>query len=412
MIRIFTVISFLWLSLATSVVCAQERLSQLSLEEAVSLATRENFLVRAKEFEVQATRANEITAGLRPNPAFSYIAEQLGEHEKNKEQHTVTIGQIIETGGKRQRRLESALATTRVAGHDLEAVRRQIVFQVKKSFTDALTAKAALALAEQNLKALGDIEQIQRLRAAKGDISELELLRIQVQQFPFQRDAADAQQAVRAAKIALRAVAGPDRIREEYDVVGELGFRDVAYKSADLYTLARANRPEIRAAEAAREKTRADIALAQANAWWDITPLLEYRRDGKFDTFGVGISLPLRIFDRNQGEIERTRAESYRVEALYQATVVLALSEVDIALGAVATERGKVTALRDAYLPKAQRVRETVEFAYRRGAANLLDFLDAQRTYRETSLEYVRTLGNYWTAIYQLELAVGGSLEK
>ena len=98
------------------------------------------------------------------------------------------------------------------------------------------------------------------------------------------------------------------------------------------------------------------------------------------------------------------------MESVRQAVAVQALSEVDTALGALTTERGKVAALRDTYLPKAQQARDTVDFAYRRGGASLLDFLDAQRTHRETSLEYLRALGNYWTAVYQLETAVGGSL--
>jgi outer membrane protein, heavy metal efflux system len=395
---------------------AQDRITSLSLEEAVTLATRENFTLRAAQFEYQATRANEITAGLIPNPSLSYLGEQLNEptvgQQSSGQQYTVAIGQTFETGGKRQRRLDSARAATLVAGHLLTGVEQQVLFQVKKSFTDVLTAKAALELAEQNLKTIGEIENIQSVRATKGAISELELLRIQVQQYTFQRDAADSRQAVLAAKNSLRTFAGPDQIADAYEVVGKLDFRDFNFNKPDLYALARANRPDIRAAEATREKARADINLSKANAWWDLTPLLEYKRDGKFNTVGAGISFPLRVFDRNQGEIARTAAEARSVEATYQGTVAQALAEVDTALAAMLTERQKVTTLRDSYLPKAQKAREIVEFAYRRGGTSLLDFLDAERTFRETSLEYLRSLGNYWTAVYQLELAVGSSLVK
>src|SRR6516165_5922875 len=289
------IIIFLCLfAFANFTVQAQERLTSLTLDEALSLATRENFTLRAAQFDYQATRANEVTAGLIPNPSLSYLGEQLNE-PANGQQYTAAIGQTIETGGKRQRRLDSARATTLVAGHALTGVEQQVLFQVKKSFTDLLTAKAALELAEQNLKTIGEIEKIQSLRAAKGDLSELELLRIQVQQYSFQRDAADARQAIQAAKSALRTFAGPDRIADDYDVVGKLDFRDFTFNKPELYNLAQANRPEIRAAEAAREKARADINLAQANAWWDLTPLLEYRRDGKIDTVGVGIIFPIRV---------------------------------------------------------------------------------------------------------------------
>jgi outer membrane protein, heavy metal efflux system len=383
---------------------AQDRITSLSLDEAVALATRENFTLRAAQFEYQATRANEVTAGLIPNPSLSYLGEQLNE-PANGQQYTVTIDQTFETGSKRQRRLDSARAATRVAGHALTGVKQQVLFQVKKSFTDVLTAKAALELAAQNLKTIGEIERIQSLRAAKGDLSELELLRMQVQQYSFQRDAADARQAIQAAKNALRTFAGPNRIADDYDVVGKLDFRDFTFSKPDLYDLAHVNRPDIRAAEAAREKAKADINLAQANAWWDVIPQAEYRMDGQFNSYGLGFAFPFRIFDRNQGEIARTTAAARSTEANYQATVVQAISELDTALGAMLNERQKVAALRDTYLPKAQQARDTVDFAYRRGGASLLDFLDTQRTYRETSLEYVRSLGNYWTPLYQLELA-------
>src|SRR6202040_4036859 len=132
------------------------------------------------------------------------------------------IGQPIELGGKRQRRIDSATAQTKVTTHELADLRRQIDFQVKKTFTDILVAKDALALSEQNLSALDELEKIQRIRAEKGDLSGLELLRIQVQRFTFERDAADARQALKAAKIALRTAAGVANIAPDFDVVGEL----------------------------------------------------------------------------------------------------------------------------------------------------------------------------------------------
>ena len=171
-------------------------------------------------------------------------------------------------------------------------------------------------------------------------------------------------------------------------------------------------RPDLRAAEAAREKARADINLAKANAWWDVTPQIEYQRIGPDNTIGFGFSLPVKLFDRNQGEIARTQAEAKRAEASREALLSQALAEVDTALAAATAERAKVTLLRDTYLPKIKQARDTVEFAYKRGGVTLLDYLDAQRTYREKSLDYFRSLGNYHTALYQLEAAIGGPLEK
>jgi outer membrane protein, heavy metal efflux system len=414
MTRVLATSAFVAAFLSASALGAQGPLAQLTLGEAVSLALRENPTVRAKEFERQSVSANEITAGLRPNPTAEFRGEQFtpgGSSGAAITQYTLSIGQPIELGGKRQRRVDSARAATRVTGYELADLRRQTVFQVKKSFTDILIARDTLALAEENLKTLDELERVQRFREEKGDISQLDLLRIQVQRFAFERDALDARQAMRAAKIALRAVTSLDRVGGDFEVVGDLTYRDVSYSQTELYRLVMQNRPDIRAAEAAREKARADVNLARANAWWDITPQIEYQRIGPDNTIGFGISLPIRIFDRNQGEIARTRADVLRANATREAVAIQALADVDAALSTLRSEAEKVKVLTDTYLPKARQTRDTVEYAYRRGGISLLDFLDAQRSYRETALEYLRALGNHRIAVYQLEAAVGSPIE-
>ena len=412
MVRIIAVACCLVLMGAPARPSAQTPVSTLTLDEAMSLAGAANPTVRAKEFEVQAVGANEVTAALRPNPSANFLAEQFGGGSVAQTQYTFNVGQPIELGGKRQRRIDSAKAATKVTGLELADLRRQLVFQVKKSFSDILVAREALALTEQNLAALGELERVHRFRAEKGDISGLELLRIEVERFAFERDAADARQALGAAKVALRTAVGQERVAEQFEVVGELTFPVVTRSRSELYRMALDARPDLRAAQAAREKARADIDLAKANAWWDITPQIEYQRIGPDNTIGFGFSLPIKLFDRNQGEIARTQAEAKRAEATREALLAQALAEVDLALAAVTAERAKVALLRDTYLPKMKQARDTVEFAYQRGGVTLLDFLDAQRTYREKSLDYFRSLGNYHTALYQLEAAVGGPLEK
>jgi len=384
-------------------------ITRLTVDEAVALALRENPALRAKGHELRATQASEITAGLRANPTVSYSGEQLNGRS-SEVQHTATLGQPIELGNKRERRVASAQAATRVTTHELEDVRRQVAAQVKKAFTDVLIGEATLTLAGDNLKTLDEVERLQRFRAERGDISELELLRIQVQRFTFERDLADARQAIRAAKIALRQAAGPAVVADDVTVVGTLDFRELSPSRDEVYQTALSNRPDLRAAEAARVRARADNDLARANAWWDVTPQLEYQRIGSDNFFGIGISIPLRVFDRNQGEIARTRAEIERVDALREAARAQIVAEVDTALSALTVQRDRVALLRSTYLPKAERARDTVEFAYRRGGLSLLDFLDAQRTYRETALEHLRALGSYWSAVYQLEAAIGSPL--
>src|SRR5262252_48773 len=257
---------------------SQEGLTRVSLNEALDLALRQNPTLRAQQYALQSSKANEITAGLRPNPQANFLAEQHPGGSAAVPQYTASFGQTLELGGKRQRRIDSARAATEVSGFQLDDVRRQTILQVKTAFAGALIAGEQFSLAQDNLKALDDTERLQKIRVEKGDLSELELLRIQVQRFTFERDAADARQALAAAKIALRAAAGAQAIAEEFEVVGELGFKDVSLDKSALMRRALDNRPDLRAAEADRERARADHRLARANAWWDITPQLEYQR--------------------------------------------------------------------------------------------------------------------------------------
>jgi cobalt-zinc-cadmium efflux system outer membrane protein len=391
----------------------QQPLDRVSVDDALRIALQQNPTVRAQQAALTSTRAGEITAALRPNPSMNFLAEQLRPGQSQQDaQYTVNVGQPIELGGKRGRRIDSARAATQVAGYQLEDVRRQITLQVKSAFAGALIAREQLALAQENLKTLDDTERIQRLRAEKGDISQLELLRIQVQRFTFERDAADARQALAAAKIALRAAAGAQAIAEEFEVVGELGFKEIPLDKSVLMRRALDYRPDLRAAEADRERARADHRLARANAWWDITPQLEYQRIGSDNTLGVGFSLPIRIFDRNQGEIARTQAEVDRVDAVREATALQLLAALETDRHTALTQRERAVSLRDVYLPKATQARDTVEFAYRRGGQSLLDFLDAQRSYRETALAHLQAVGAYLSALYQLEADVGGPLDQ
>lgn len=391
-------------------VASAQSVTQLALADALRLAARDNPTLRAKQLELRTAKANEVTAGLRPNPTASYVAEQFGG-PTSEQQQTVTLSQPFELGGKRQRRIDSARAGTRVTTEEIADVHRQTILQVKKAFNDVLVAQSTLALAEENLRTLDEVQRLQRLRLEKGDISELELTRIEVQRYAFERDAADARQAIDVARATLRAITGVDAVAPDFMVVGSLEYRDVRLDRSELLRSALDARPDLRAAEAARAKARADQALARANAWWDVSPQVEYQRIGPDNRFGFGFSIPLRLFDRNQGEIARTAAEIERADALRQAAAVQVLTDVETALAIVATEGKKLNLLRDTYLPKAQRARDTIEFAYRRGAVPLLEFLDAQRTYRETAVEHVRALGNYQSALYQLEAAVGQPLE-
>ena len=191
----------------------------LSVDDAVVLALQGSALSRAMQQEYRTTQANEITAGLWPNPVASYTAEQLGNRNVDP-QHTVTAGQPIELGGKRQRRLDSARATSQVTAAELDDLRRQVVAQDKNAFTDLPVATEILELTADSLKSLDEVERLQRRRADKGDISELELTRLQLQRFAFERELVDARQAASAARIALGPAMGREAVPPDVAVVG------------------------------------------------------------------------------------------------------------------------------------------------------------------------------------------------
>src|ERR1700730_11895130 len=164
-----------WLILtfvAPSLVLGQQpALSRVGLDDVLQLALHQNPTLRAQQFALESTKAGEITAGLRRNPTMNFLAEQFGGGSAHQTQYTFNVGQPIELGGKRQRRVDSAKAATKVTGYELAELRRQIVFQVRRTFTDILVARDSLALAEQNLANLDDLEKLQRIRAEKGDLS-------------------------------------------------------------------------------------------------------------------------------------------------------------------------------------------------------------------------------------------------
>jgi cobalt-zinc-cadmium efflux system outer membrane protein len=384
----------------------------LTLEEALKLALANNLVLKAKERELNAVQANEITAGLIPNPTLSPSMSNGFARNIGPPQYQVVLSQPLELWNKRQRRVESAEAGTRITGFDLEDQRRLLTLQVKQSFTAILAAKQAAEQTRSNLKALDDVERLQRLRVDKGDLSELDLLRIQQQRFQFESDAADAQQALILAQVNLRQTVGHDLIPEAFDVSGGFALMEVRARPEDLYRQAAERRADLKVAEAQLDKAHADNRLAQAYAVPNFAPSVGYCWADNNSCYGftVGFSLDLPLFNRNQGEIQRTARDAERVGALTSFAQMQIRSDVDTALTQLENARIKLQSLRDIYYPKAKEIRARVELAYRRGAANLLDFLDAERTYRTATLAYINSQGNYDVAVYQLEAAIGGPI--
>jgi outer membrane protein, heavy metal efflux system len=407
------------LSLSHRATASEATPARLTLVQALAIAEQQNPALRAQQQGVESERANEITAGLRPNPTF----------QNDTSSATAGIYQEIEIGGKRRSRLESARLATAMSRTDLAEARMTLILEVRRSFINGLLAKANVALAEENLSDFQRVIDLNRMRLEKGALSGADFLKIKLQTLQFQTDLADATLALETTRATLRSLLGGSHLPENFELEGDLKATPFDEMSlSQLQNRALANRPDLKSAETGREKAAADVRLAKANRYPDPTigvSLLhtgnEIGGPGWFEPFfpkgstsnsmGLGVSFPIPLFNQNQGEIARTQSEERRAGFIAQATRNQVLQDVETALASVQSSRDRVRLYEQTYLRQAAESRDIAEFAFQRGATSILDFLDAVRTYRSTQLEYRRELAAYLTNLALLEAAVGTAVE-
>jgi len=376
------------------------------------LANNPNVL--ASRIFVREAEANEITAGLRPNPQLGMVLDQFHIFNPNplqpfnNAQWTPTVSQLFERRHKRELRVDSAKLATSATSTDELDLERQLTFALRTAFVQTLQAKSILELAGDNLNYYDEVIRVNGERLKAGDISQSDFDRIQLQRVQFETDLINAQVSLRTAKIALLAIMN-DRSTsvDALDITGAFDFKETMLLQQELRQAALDARPDLRTATTAVRKANVDNRLAWANGSWDPTVGFEYQRTQPDNTAGVTLALPIRIFDKNQGEKARTQLEIQRVEKIRDAIVGSIFRDVDSAYETVESTRRLLRPYRDRYLPQAEKVRETVSFAYKNGGASLLDFLDAQKTYRDTQLAYRNLIGSYLNAVSQLNFAVG-----
>ncbi len=396
---------------------AAAEIQSLTLEQTVELALQRNPTLRAQALSITSSQANEVTAGLRPNPVFVSSSQDF----------TAGLSQLFERGGKRWRRIDTAKLSTDIATSDFSDARRGLVLGVRKTFTDGLLAKSNLSLSQENLKSFQEVEDLNRIRFEKGDISGADFLKIELQKLQFQNDVQDATLSLKTAKTTLRTLLATPDLAEDFDIEGELKFVEFDMSLDDLKAIALRDRPDLRSAEALKKKTEADIRLAVANSYTDVSLALGYHHTepGLPDwinplfpagptenSVGFGFSFPIRIFDRNQGEIARTKAEAIRTASLAEAVRNQISGDVEVSYAAFRTSRERVRLYEQVYLARAKESREIAEFAYKSGATSILDLLEAERTYRGVQLAYRQALANYLTSRHQLNAAVGTDVAK
>jgi cobalt-zinc-cadmium efflux system outer membrane protein len=375
-------------------------------------------MLQAQAQTIAASRAGEITAGLRPNPTF----------QNDTSSATVGIYQEVEVAGRRSARLQSARLATSISRTDFVNARRTLVFNLRQMFIGALLAKSNLAFALENRSNYQKVIDLNRLMLQQGEISRADFLKIELQMLQFQTDVDQAMLDLRTSKVSLRSMAGPLNLPQDFDIQGDLRPVPLERSIDDLEQLALANRPDLKSAETGRDKASADLRLARANRWPDPTFGVSYLHTGNeiggpnwFEPFypkgtvsnamGLGIaSVSLPIFNRNQGEVARARSEQLTADFLAQAARNQVLQDVETAYAAFESSRERVRFYQQTYLSRAKESVDTEQFSFQHGAASILDLLDAERTYRATQLAYRQQLAAYLMNLAQLEAAVGTPL--
>jgi len=408
----------MYVGLVLVAIPAQQLLAQrtYSWEEIRERFRLTNPTLLADEVNIDENRAQEITAFLRPNPNFSLLLDQFTIFKTPNTAYqplydvleSGTVSYLYERQHKRDLRLESAKKATGISQSAHEDLERTLLFTLRTGFVNLLQAKAVLDIARQNLEYYNKTIEVSRSRYAAGDMAKVDLVRIELQLAQYQSDVVNAQVNVRTAKIALLTLLNDRTPVDQFDVTGVYDFKDTLMPLEEYRQVAMETRPDLKVAVLAVDKAKTDNRLAIANGTADPTWGFDIGRNPPLPSYvGFSMSLPLRIFDKNQGEKLRTKLEIDRTDKLRLAAEAQILSDVDTAYATVASTVELLRPYRETYLNQATEVREIVTFSYQRGGASLLDFLDAQKEYRDTQLNYLNLIGSYLMAAGQLNMAVG-----
>jgi outer membrane protein, heavy metal efflux system len=378
--------------------------------------------LRASRIGVQEARADEITAYLRPNPDLTVVADQFtpfnstlgaaGTYTYRPLSQVLPLlagSYLIERQHKRSLRRESAQGATAIAASQLADQERNLLFDLRTAFVQVLAQKAVLAVTQESLAYYDRVLDVSRERLKVGDIAQVDLDRLELLRVQFATDVQTALVSLRTAKIQFRALLNDRTPIEKLDVVGPFDYRTIIPPLEELRQTALANRPDLKAAEQAVTKARTDYRLARANGSTDPTIGWDLGRDPPDlpAYIGFSINIPLRIFDRNQGEKLRTRLDIGLNEQLVDATKAQILSDVDSSYAAIESNLILLRPYTSQYLQLAARVRDTIAFSYQRGGASLLDFLGSQQDYRAIQLAYVNLVATFLTAAAQMNVAAG-----
>jgi cobalt-zinc-cadmium efflux system outer membrane protein len=388
----------------------------ISLDDAIQMALRHNHNLLAVRTMIQQSEAEEITANLRPNPVLLSDWQFLpifqpsqfsADYLDNTAQFDLGVSYLFERGKKRQHRLRAARDLTAVTRSQVADNERGLAFSVSTLFINVELAESTLALAMQDLKSFQSTVDISEARYKAGDIGEDDLLKIKLQMLQFQTDVSAAQLARVQGLSDLRQLLGYESIAADYDVAGAFDYQPVKGNLDDFQAKALQSRPDLRAAQQGVIAADSQRALQLAMGKRDVTAEINYTHLGYLNDVSLFGQMQMPIFDRNQGEIARAGFAITQAQEQERFANGQVLTDVRDAFENLRTNDQIVGLYRSGYLDDAAQSRDISEYAYRHGAASLLDFLDAERSYRAVQLGYRQALASYLLALEQLRQAVG-----
>jgi outer membrane protein, heavy metal efflux system len=393
----------------------QPSLARISLDDAIRLALQRNHALQALRTTIQQSLAEEITANLRPNPTLGLDAQFLpfqpgqitSDYINQQAQFDAGVGYLFERGRKRQHRLQAAQDVTAVVRSQVSDSERQLTFNVGQQFVDTLLAESTLEFAQQDLDSFRKTVEISKERYRVGDLSAGDYLKIKLQLLQFQSDVSAAKLAKLQALAALRQLLGFESVPDDYDVQGTLDYQPVHADMTGLKSLAALNRPDLRAAQQAVVAAESQLALQKANGKWDFNGTFNYTHTAATNSGAFFYNMPLQFFNRNQGEIQRASYGITQAQQQASETTQQVSTDVVQAYENLRTNDQIVQLYQGGYVDEAKQSRDISEYAYQKGAASLLDYLDAERTYRANQLAYRQALANYMLALEQVRQAVG-----
>jgi len=391
--------------------------ARISLDQAIGMALEHNHALEAARSTINQNVAQEVTANLRPNPTLSWDSQFIPLFDlpqfatpgyfNNSAQFDLGVGYTLERGQKRQNRLQAARDQTNVTRSQVLDNQRTLTFNVGQQFVAVLLAQSMIDLAEQDLASYQKTIDISQARVNAGDMSEGDLIKIKLQLLQFQTDVSSARLAKVQALAALRQLVGFESVPDKYDVIGTLDYQPIHGGMDEVKALAMRSRPDLVAAQRSVIAAHSQVSLAQANGKRDLGLSFNYSHVGAVNSAAMFFNMEIPIFDRNQGEIARTQAAVTQSDELYREASEQVISDVVNAYEGLHTNDEIIGLYRSGYLDQTTQSRDISEYAYQHGAASLLDFLDAERSYRANQLAYRQALAAYMVSLEQVREAVG-----